>query len=104
MTMSPGRISGRGRFQVVGVTTPHFFFGMDTTTPVPKNALSGISCRNGVPSTTCAGASICVPECITVVIFWVSTRLLAMPCSRSILTSSKYGQAGAPCPHGWDRS
>ena len=45
-----------------------------------------------------------VPECITVVIFWVSTRLLAMPCSRSILTSSKYGQAGTPCPHGWDRS
>ena len=28
-----------------------------------------------MPSTTCAGASMWVPECITVVIFWVSTRL-----------------------------
>ena len=78
------------------MTTSHFFLGIDTTTPVPKKALSGISSRNGVPSTTCAGASMCVPECITVVIFWVSTRLLDMLCRRSILTSSKYGQAGTP--------
>ena len=86
------------------MTTSHFFLGIDTTTPVPKNALSGISCRSGAPSITCPGASMCVPECMTVVIFWVSTRLFAMPCSRSILTSSKYGQAGTPCPHGCDRS
>ncbi len=57
-----------------------------------------------MPSMTCAGASMWVPECMTVVIFWVSTRLLAMPCRRSILTSSKYGHAGTPCPHGCDRS
>ncbi|CKX31865.1 Uncharacterised protein [Mycobacterium tuberculosis] len=102
--MSPGRMSGVAFCRSSAVTIPHLPFGIETTTPVPKKALSGISSRNGVPSTTCAGASMWVPECMTVVIFWVSTRLLAMPWSRSICTSSKYGQAGAPCPQGWDRS
>ena len=84
--------------------TSHFFFGMDTTTPVPKKYGSGTSSMNGVPCTTCAGASICVPECITVVILCVSTPDLDMPCSRSILTSSKYGQQGWPRPQGWLKS
>src|SRR6266571_1099192 len=38
----------------------HFFFGIDTTIPEPKKCGSGTSSMNGVPCTTCAGASICV--------------------------------------------
>ena len=42
------------------VTTPHFFFGIETTTPVPKNALSGISSRKGVPSIdVCRRVDVC---------------------------------------------
>src|ERR1700692_807121 len=59
---------------------------------------------NGVPCTTCAGASMWVPECMTVVIRWVSTTDLDMPCRASIFRSSKYGQQGCPRPQGCDRS
>ena len=41
---------------------------------------------------------------MTVVMRCVSTPLLAMLCSRSIFTSSKYGQQGWPRPQGWLRS
>ena len=77
MTMSPGWISGLACSRSSGVTTSHFSFGIDTTTPGPKKQWSGISSRNGVPSMTCAGTSTWVVECITVVMRWVNTRDLA---------------------------
>ena len=58
--------------------TSHFFFGIETTTPVPKKFGNGTSSMKAVPGTTWPGASMCVPECITVVIFCVSTPDLDM--------------------------
>ena len=58
--------------------TSHFSFGIETTTPVPKYEESGTSSMNRVPSTTCAGASVCVVQCMKVVICWESTPDFAM--------------------------
>jgi hypothetical protein len=57
--------------------TSHFSLGIETTTPVPKYDDSGTSSMNGVPSITCAGASVCVVQCMNVVIRCDSTPDLA---------------------------
>jgi hypothetical protein len=68
--MSPARISGVAASRSSGVTTSHFSFGIETTTPVPKYDDSGTSSMNGVPS-------VCVVQCMNVVICCDSTPDLA---------------------------
>ena len=71
--MSPSRICGVACSRSSGVITSHFSFGIETTTPVPKNDESGTSSMYGMPSITCAGASLCVVQCMNVVICCEST-------------------------------
>jgi hypothetical protein len=66
--MSPSRISGLAFSRSSAVMTSHFSFGIETTTPVPKYEASGTWSMYGVPSITCAGASVCVVQCMKVVI------------------------------------
>ena len=56
----------------------HIFFGIETTTPEPKKCGNGTSSMNGVSSTTCAGASMCVVLCMLVVMRCDSTPDFAM--------------------------
>jgi hypothetical protein len=60
------------------VIDSHFFFGSETTMPLPKKCGNGTSSMNGVPCTTWAGASMCVVLCMLVVIRCDSTPDFAM--------------------------
>ena len=73
ITMSFGWILGSAFSRSSGMIFSHLPLGMETTTAVPKKRSRGTSSIKGVPSITCAGASVWVVQCMKVVICCEST-------------------------------
>jgi hypothetical protein len=55
-TISPARISGEAFSRSSGSMSSHFFFGIETTTPVPKKRSSARSPIASVPGNRWIGA------------------------------------------------